>query len=456
MDLTSFLIRNLTYPLWMIKDGDRPLLKYLRYFNFIDNLSSAELEERQIEALKAHLVYAYENAPYYRRVFDASGFSPHTIKDKGDIRKVPLLTKDIIKKNFDDLKAAGLKPEFVHHATTGGSTGVPMSFLRNKESIYLRKGQELFFDRWMGYELGNKVALFVAVSHYEGPIEHLKARIRNVTCERMLNFNPHHITDGYMEEFYGEYKKFRPSMIKCFPNSLAIFADFINRKGLKAPTVRAISCTGETLYSKQRKAFENTFSGEVFEKYGTRESGVIACECRLHKGLHVFTEGAYMELLKDDGSHAGPGEMGAIVITDFFNKAMPLIRYVIGDMAVASDGRVCGCGSQLPLIEKLLGRDRDIIIDSDGNPKPGYLFVEIINKLNLSAQFQVIQTESHTILVKIAQGDPGPVDTEGLKAKFKEIVGPLFRIDFEFVPGIPRDPSGKYRYVVSMIKSNLL
>ncbi|MEK7773868.1 MAG: hypothetical protein AAB307_05925, partial [Deltaproteobacteria bacterium] len=119
-----------------------------------------------------------------------------------------------------------------------------------------------------------------------------------------------------------------------------------------------------------------------------------------------------------------------------------------------SGGRACQCGAALPLVDRILGRDRDIITDSFGNPKPGYLFVEVINKLNLTAQFQVVQTGKYELLVKVAGKDKGAVDTALLEARFKEILGPRFSIGFEFQASIPRDPSGKYRYVVSKIRGS--
>ena len=451
-DFLAPLIRNVLYPMWVIKDGNRGLLKYLDYFDFIDKLSRQQLEERQRRRLKTILIHAYEGTKYYREVFKKSALSPYQIEDSHEITKLPLLTKDIVRKRFSDLSATNIKKELITEASTGGSTGVPMRFLRDKDSVYLRKGQELYFDRWMGYKVGDKVALFVAASHFDGAVERLKGKIKNATYERILHFDPHHITENYMALFAREYEKFAPSMIKCFPNSLFVFADFIKRNGIELPGVRSISCTGENLYMHQRKLFGEVFGGEVFEKVGTRESGVIACECSMHKGMHVFTEGVFLELLNNQGQTAKPGEPGKVIITDLFNKAMPLIRYEIGDMATVSDGRMCECGCPLPLIENLLGRERDIIIDSYGNPKPGYLFTEIILQLNLSAQFQVVQPDRGSLVVKVVKrcGDQVPVPR--LKGEFEKIVGPLVKVDFDFVEEIPRDPSGKYGYVVSKVK----
>jgi phenylacetate-CoA ligase len=451
MDILAPFIRHISYPLWMIREGEKGILKYLKYFEYIDDLNRSDLEKRQETGLKDILIHAYENTTYYRRQFDESDFNPYDMRSKEEIMKIPILTKDIVRNHYSELAAKNIDEEQITEASTGGSTGTPMIFLRDKESIYLRKGQELYFDRWMGYRIGEKIAFFVAASHFDGTVDRLKAKIKNATLERMLRFDPHNITDGYMEDFARQYVRFKPSMIKCFPNSLTAFAEFIKRKGIELPPVRSISCTGENLYERQRRLFEETFGGEVFEKVGTRESGVFACECRMHKGLHVFSEGVLLEILDNNGRPAQPGGLGRVIITDLFNKAMPLIRYEIGDMAMVSDGRNCECGNPLPLIEKLLGRDRDIIVDSYGNPKPGYLFTEIILEMNISAQFQVVQKTRDSLLVKIVNKDAENVEIERVKEEFQEIVGPLVRIDVQFVSEIPRDPSGKYGYVVSKV-----
>lgn len=449
MDIASVVVRNVFYPLWMIKDGDGGMLRHLDCFDGIDRTGRSAAQARQLQRLRAILEHAYRNTDYYRDVFDAAGFSPGALRDVAQLERLPILTKDIVRRQFDRLTARNIAPRALTRASTGGSTGAPMTFLRDRDSLYLRKGQELFFDAWMGYRLGMKAALFVAASHHDGIAQKWKARIRNATCERLLRFDPHHITDDYMAAFARRYIAFRPQIIKCFPNSLAIFADFLERRGLRVPPVRAISCTGENLYAHQRALFARTFGGEVFEKYGTRESGVIACECRQHQGLHVFTDGVVLEILDAHGAAVGPGEMGRVIITDLFNRAMPLIRYEIGDMAIAAGPEACACGSSLPLVAKIVGRDRDILYDGDGNPKPGYLFVEVINDLDLPAQFQIVQTARDRLLVKVVAQERDPAGLEVVRARYQEIVGPRVRVDFEFTDAIPRDPSGKYRYVVS-------
>jgi len=402
--------------------------------------------------LRLILIHAYENTLYYKKLFDDANFNPYQKNILNNFNNIPFLTKAKIKKHFTHLTATSISKSQINQASTGGSTGIPLTFLRDRESLYLRKGQELYFDRWIGYGIGDKLGYFVAGSHFDGKTDKLKARIRNATCDRMISFDPHDITEDYLKNFFSQYISFKPNIIKCFPNALTPFALYLKTKNITVPGVRSVSCTGETLYRQQRELFASVFNAEIFEKVGTRESGVFACECRNHKGLHIFSEGVYLEILNENTKPAAPGEIGRLFLTDLFNKAMPLIRYEIGDMAVAGGDRKCSCGSQLPLIEKYLGRDRDIIIDSHGNPKPGYLFVEVIRHLNLNAQIQVVQSDKASIIVNIVNKSKEEIDVDKLKLEYSDILGPAIEIIVNFTDEIKRDPSGKFSYVKSEIK----
>lgn len=433
-------------------DGKSEGVKYLDHFNYINKMDRASLLKSQNHRLRNILLHAYENTGYYKQLFDSYNLDVNSDDFVSRFSELPLLTKKIVKQNYDELIAKNIPLSEITKASTGGSTGVPMYFLRDKECLYLRRGQELFFDDWMNYKIGKKVGYFVSGSHFDGRISKLKFKIRNSLTDRMVSFDPHEITEEYMASFLKQYNSFKPEVIKCFPNALTPFVHFIKKNNLKVAPVKTISCTGETLYKQQKEMFEDVFKAEVFEKVGTRESGVFACECKEHQGLHIFTEGVYLELIKQDGSHARDGDMGKVVITDLFNKAMPLIRYEIGDMAVSNGDKLCKCGSSLPLLRSYLGRTRDIIVDDEGNPRPGYLFVEIIKNLNLNAQIQVYQPEKEKVLIRIVKKSEEDISTNELLSQFQEILGKNISVTVEYVEEIPRDPSGKYSYVKSDVK----
>jgi len=435
----------------MLKDG---YLKSLYYINYYQNKqwcqSEERIKERQLANLKALLVHAYEQTEYYKKIFDDAWFNPYKFKDFDELTSLPLLTKEIIRKNINKMLAKNIKKEELFEDSTGGSTGVPLVFYRDKECLFKRKAQELFFDRWIGCDIGDKIALFVAPRHYPGGLKGIKQRFRNATCERILAFNPYKTNEEYMEWFYQQLIKFKPKIIKCFPNSLSIFAQFLKERGYKGIKVKAISCTGENLYSNQRQLFKEVFQCPIFEKYACFEHGVISCECSKHKGQHIFTDGVYLEFLNND-KPAKPGEIADIIVTDLFNYGMPFIRYKIGDKGIYTKHK-CSCGSHLPMIEKILGRDRDILISSNGEKKPGYLFVEVINKNRIPGQFQIIQYSYKEVEVKIVPTAEFNKQHENIIRKnFQKLLGHNINIIFRYVEEIPREPSGKYAYVKSEI-----
>jgi len=448
-DMLEYFIKNCTYPMWMILDGHRRGIPCLNAYEMLNGMSHDELQHRQKNNLKAIIRHAHASSAYYRELFDHYELNPDSFTLDA-FQRMPLLTKDDVRIHIDKLLSSAIKPEERIPASTGGSTGTPMHFFRDRECQYKRKGQELFFDRWMGYEIGKKIALFVAASHHDSVTNRIKHAIRNATFDRLLSFDPSSITKDYVASYAAGFNKFQPFMIKCFPNSLVAFTELALNLGIHPLSVQSISCTGENLYRQQKNLFMDTFHGEVFEKYGTKECGVISSECREHDGQHIFTEGVFLEIIGADGIPVEAGQIGRIVVTDLFNRATPLIRYDIGDMAIAADNKACGCGVKLPKIKKIIGRDRDILVDEQGNPKPGYLFVEVINKYNLPGQYQIIQKDRGSLHVYIAAGDARP-DTVQLTGSMKKIIGQGVKVHIEFVESIPREPSGKYAYVKSEI-----
>src|SRR5207249_8098782 len=119
---------------------------------------------------------------------------------------------------------------------------------------------------------------------------------------------------------------------------------------------KGIITTAMVLHSWQRRTIEEVFGCPVTNRYGCEEVSLIACECERHHGLHVNADGVFVEIMRADDTGAlthptRPGEPGAVVVTDLTNRAMPIIRYQVGDVAVLSD-RVCTCGRGLPLLER--------------------------------------------------------------------------------------------------------
>jgi len=195
----------------------------------------------------------------------------------------------------------------------------------------------------------------------------------------------------------------------------------------------------------------------VFDKYGSREFSGIAYECEAHAGHHVVAENYIVEILKD-GVPASPGEMGEVVITDLNNFCMPMIRYRIGDLAMAMDpAEACACGRGLPRIGRIEGRVQAIIVGSNGTYMPGTFFQHLFKDYeHLVRQFQVVQHERGAIELKIVQGPRFEEEAFGeLVATLRRFVGDDMRIEVVFVDRIAMVRTGKHQAAISHLPIDL-
>ncbi len=158
-----------------------------------------------------------------------------------------------------------------------------------------------------------------------------------------------------------------------------------------------------------------------------------------------------MEIVDANENLCKHGELGEIVITDLDNYVFPLIRYKIGDLGILTE-RVCTCGINLPLLEKVEGRVFDLIIGVNGNTVAGTFWTLLRNKIIGWKKFQVIQEKINQIDFILEDNDEIENNlTEKLSLIVKEKLGDEMKINLKIVNKIPLTKTGKYRWVVSKI-----
>lgn len=448
IDVQGALIRHVTQPLWMRRLGLGPVNDALAQFRALESATPAEVQAQQSRALVDLLEVAAGHTDYYGQLFREHGVNPQD--GAAALSRLPRLTKAMIRgMPAERMINRRMAKAELQRASTGGSTGLPLQFYRSRACQIGRRAQDTLMDGWIGLRIGDPIGFFVSASHH---VDHgaWKDALRNATLERLMRCDPSRLDDEYLADFHQRLWRFGPRYLKCFPSSLAVYARFLRKQGLKPPPVRGITATGETLHEWQREAFEEIFQAPVYERYGTKESGLIAGQCEHRNGMHIFTPGAYVEVVRADGTPCAPGEQGAVLVTDLLNDGMPLVRYEIGDLAVQGDASPCACGRPFPRIARILGRDRDLIIDAQGQARPGYLFVEVINAASLDVQFQLHQIVEGELEVRILR-HPDAAARAGLEsvmARFSGLLGGG-KVSLVEVDELPRDRSGKYPYVVS-------
>jgi len=141
--------------------------------------------------------------------------------------------------------------------------------------------------------------------------------------------------------------------------------------------------------------------------------------------------------------------MGELIITDLCNRAMPLIRYRIGDM-VTLDDSMCGCGCTWRRISKVGGRILDLVTRPDGSRVAGQVMLDVVRDIELKCRIQVTQTAINTFVVRHLETDAINSDLrKKLLESFKNYLGAEVKVEYVQVKELTYDKSGKYRWFIN-------
>lgn len=453
MGIYPFLMNNVTLPLYDLFRGTHRF-KYSRILNKTQWLSRQDIESIQKQNLRILIKYAYETVPYYRRLFKQNRLSPNDIKCVADLTKLPILTKDIVRKNAKDLISQIYPKKMLVPYRSGGS-GDQVRFFITKDQLSWEIAAEFRAYGWAGYSLGNRCFMFWA-SHIDlSRYKNVQKRLA-LALERVFIVDTYIISNEVLARFTNSLERFNPEIVKGYASSVYLMAKYLVENGIDCVRPRAVITTAETLFDSMRETIENAFGCPVFDYYGSREVGGIAAECEEHSGYHISAENVAMEFMKE-GEPVAAGEKGVILVTSLRNYGMPFIRYKIGDVGTP-DEDVCDCGRGLPRIKSIEGRVSDFMAVYDKRMKrivpigPMYpLIIIALMKVPLQS-VRVVQETLDRIVIKAVKGRGySKKHTDILMSYLRKSLGGEIQIEFEFVDYLPPSPSGKRSTFVSKI-----
>jgi phenylacetate-CoA ligase len=329
--------------------------------------SRGQLEQYQLEQLQSLVRHAYENVPYYTRVFDEMKLKPRDIATLGDLAKIPLLTKEDVRKNSEDLVARNVDRTRLKFATTGGSTGQPLGVYHEQPRTDLREWAFRYRQwGWAGYRLGDRYATMA-----RGMIERIKMNGERASWDYSTDLNELVLSsiemdDEYLHQYMDLIRKFKPRFLCLYPSSALILGRFLDRHSITDIKLQGIFSDSEMLYPSTRELAESGFGCKIYDHYGLTEYVADAVQCELLDGYHVNMEYGILELVDENNVPITDGNiLGTVVGTGFGNYAMPLLRYVTSDLAsFASEG--CACGRNTVRMAEFRGRVGDFIVSNTG------------------------------------------------------------------------------------------
>jgi len=384
------------------------------------------------------LKHAFEHVPFYKLYKGSS------------INDLPLLGREMLKKEFDNLKSDDLQSRDWFYKFSGGSTGEPVRLIQDADYKKHQRVVTYLQKSWCGYEFGD-------------PLIHLWGSMRDVKessgslSGKMINYlknlkvlNAFMMTEKRMHEYIGIINRYRPKLIVAYAQPVYELALFTERKQLEIRPPAAVTTSAGTLHPFMKQKIAEVFNAPVYNRYGTRELGNIACSGIDHEELRISTDNVFVEVVNEHGEACKDGEEGEVAVTGLVNYAMPLIRYKLGDRAVMNRSKY-----DFPVLEKVSGRVTDVLKAADGSLVPAEYFIHILgvvmNKGNSwFGRFQVIQKAPEEIELKIIRrGEPVETDLKAIKENIRRVMGYGCKVNFNFVKEIPELKSGKYSYVIN-------
>jgi phenylacetate-CoA ligase len=392
--------------------------------------------------------HAIKNVPFYRDLVKCEKINPVNINGIQDIKQFPIIKKEEIRENPEYYLAEGFNKKDLIVVNTSGTTGKTLKIFIDKDS---RRNAYAFFTRfkqWAGIQGWPPNVTFAGRTIVPSETCRPPYWRKNAAMNNHL-FSSYHLSSLNLKYYVMMLQKIQPYFIDSYPSSIFIIAKYMEENGLCGVWPKAIITSSETLFEYQRKIIEKVFGCTVYDQYGAAEQVVFVSQCE--KGsYHVNPEFGIVEFIRENGSEALPGEPARMICTGFTNRAMPLMRYDIGDVGVLSVDK-CTCGRNFPVIRQILGRNDDILIGLDGR-QVGRLD-PIFKGLQTIKEAQIIQEDYNNIIVKVVPGEGfNQSDSQVLIKELKKRLGSKIDVTVNLVNYIPRTSAGKLRAVISKVR----
>jgi len=444
--VNPWIVKNLIYfPIQAVR-GEQ-VREYMDKISAFHEKPLSEQLDIQWRKLRKLLEYVSANNRYYRDMFASHEIDVGRIESPEDFRKIPFLTRGAIRAGSRNLVSnySGR----VSHRKTSGSTGVPLAFVKDRDSTAYMDALMYEVYGWHGIGIGDRQSRLWGIPFA------LKSRLLTHMKDILLNrrrLSAFSLSRESCIDYLQCLKRFKPKFMYGLPSTMEAFAAILQSSGIDPceAQLEVIISTGEILSARSREKLESAFGCRVVNEYGTTENGIVAFESADGK-MRLMIHNLYIEILNPkDGTPAKPGETGEIVITELHSYAMPFIRYRVGDLAVQESDSTDG--SNLPAVRDIVGRVSDLIITPEGKRVAAaildYSLAEGVKR------FKAFQTVVDSLQVMIETDDSFDESTLARTEKsWRAYLGEGIRIEFNIVDKIPPDKSGKMTVLESSLNA---
>jgi phenylacetate-CoA ligase len=412
---------------------DTPLLlSQMKRNQWLSRDDLRRISEKKLLDLLSH---ARTSVPFYKK--SLGGIH---IRSIDELESLPILTKTVVRDNATSFISSAFGKRTLQATYTSGSTGIQVPlFYSYAESAY-----GVAFETHHLTECGAGIFdLQVRIAHYE-------SRPNLLQCLGVFRCRYLDVRADETENLL-RLASLRPGILISYPSILLPLARINSSEGLNLRLKLALS-GGETLTPTARKEISSSFSCPVFDRYGSMESSWAAWECT-HGSMHVQDDMVIVEIVDGNGKNVPDGKTGTIVVTPLWRRAMPFIRYSVGDSG--SFGPPCACGRGLRTLRVVRGRQDDIIVLPSGKIRSARS-INLMDDIPGMLSYQIIQEQPSIFVFRyVPSGGLGDKERKEVESRIRAgCLDEKIRVEFDEVAAIPRGNTGKIQTVVSKVKAD--
>jgi phenylacetate-CoA ligase len=406
-----------------------------------DRLEAHQL--RQAELLIAH---ALRYAPFWKKRLAAIGKLRRGALTMERFRSIPIMVRTDIQDAGTDLFSTHLPADHGKPwpARTSGSTGTPIEARGTTMTWLMQNAFSLRGHLWHKRDLtASNVDIRNPWTPGREPKDPKWSPVPGggPTVRLDIGLSISELLDRVLAE--------DPVYLQTHPYTLLGMIERSLEIGKKPRSLRETRTFGETLEPRIRKLAGEAWGVPVVENYSANEMGTMAHQCPDCEHLHVMAESIMVEVLDEDERPCKPGEVGRVVLTSLHNYASPLIRYANGDYARV--GAPCACGRGLPVLERVMGRERNLLVLPSGDRRFPQSHLGDFTAAPFR-NFQIIQTGLQTMEVNLVVPRPWTeAEEDALRDHLADKYRHRFDIAISYVERIERAHNGKYEEFKSLI-----
>ena len=411
--------------------------KWLKQIEEMNTWTPEQVVAWQEEKLHAFVEHAYNHTRYYRRVFDELGLKPSDIQTADDLKKLPIINKEIANAHFDEIVPDNLASFKHRDGKTGGTTGEPMYYYCDEDTWGYVTAAKIYYWSKTSYCYGDTFTAMGSASLFAKKPS-LVRRIYD-TIRNEVPMNTVNLTDELCEKYIGIIKQKKIRFIYGYAASIYIFTKYVAEHNVNLKQVEAVFTTSEALTDENRALIQKTYDCKVVDCYGARDAGITAYETDYH--YYEVGYNAIAEVVNEFEPNTG-----TLLSTNLLNYSFPLIRYQFGDeVELAPRGSSGKYNGQL--IKRVIGRTADVMRLENGHNMTATGFSMIMKEFDVVAfTFNKTGVNEVTLTIEPVKDKYDKKQEEEIKRTIYLYIGEDAKLNIKYVEKFEAMANGKRRY----------